>query len=1024
MNLPELSIKRHVFAFMLSAVIMLVGLISYQRVGLDQFPKVDFPVIAITTTLKGANPENMDMSVTNVIENTINSVPGIQHVQSSSSPGVSVVVITFALEKSIDVAFNEIQAKISQAIRRLPTDADPPVVAKMDTGSMPVMWLALQGDRTQQQLNEYATNIIKKKLENVDGVGEIRLGGRRDRTIRVQIDPKRMAALGITPQDITAAFSREHLQLPGGFLVQGNQEYLLKLDMEFHQVSSLRTMVIAYRDGAPVNLRDVAKVEDGMADFRQLARFNGKPTVGIGIVKISNSNTVAIVEEVKARLEKEIIPSLPPGMTLSVASNDAIFIEEMIFALKEHLLAGTLLAALIVWIFLRSVRSTLIIAVAIPVSLLGSIAAIYFLGYTLNAMTMLGLLLLIGVVVDDAIVVLENIFRHREEIDNEPISAAVNGSKEVAFAVIAASLSLVSIFGPVIFMSGIIGMFFKSFAVVVTMGVLVSLFVSLTLTPMLCSRFLKVEKKHGKLYYALDAMFHKMDSFYRRLLAWSLRHRWKVVLMTVLVVMSSGFFFAKVGKGFMPVEDQGRFAVQCKVPLGASIEYTNGRLAEVEKVLASHPEIATYFAAIGLGQAGQVNQASVSIRMTPRNKRTLSQQDLIAQLREELSVIPGIRAFPAPISMAAGGRGEPLQFVLTGPELNEVARLATQLQAKLNKEVPGMGRVDLDVQVDLPQLTVQIDRNRAASLGLSAADIASAVNIMTGGVDIAQYNDEPGDGERYSVRIKAIDGAFTKPSDLRRIYLRARDGSMVRLDSVASVSERIGPAVVGRYDLRYSATFFATPVMQLGEATAKVKETAEAMLPAGYRVKLIGQAEELGKTVGYMLFAFVLAIVLLYMVLASQFNSFIQPFIIMVAQPLAIVGGVASLWLFGHTLNIYSMIGLVLLIGLVAKNSILLIDLTNQRRASGMQVDEALLNACPIRLRPVLMTSITIILALLPAGLGLGAGSETNGPLAVAVIGGMISSTLLTLVVVPAVYSLVENALQRWKLRDAEATPD
>lgn len=1019
MNLPELSIKRHVFAFMLSAVIMLVGLISYQRVGIDQFPQVDFPIIAITTTLKGASPENVDMSVTNVIENTINSVPGIQHVQSSSSPGVSVVVITFALEKSVDVAFNEIQAKISQALRRLPKDADPPIVVKMDSGSMPVMWLALQGDRTQQQLNEYASNVIKKKLENVAGVGEVRLGGRRDRTIRVQIDPKRMAALGVTPQDITAAFSREHLQLPGGFLVQGNQEYLLKLNLEFHQVSALRTLIIGYRDGAQIRLRDVAKVEDGMADYRQLARFNGRPTVGIGIVKISNSNTVAIVDEVKARLEREIIPALPQGMTLTIAANDALFIEEMILALQEHLLVGTLLAALIVWVFLRSTRSTLIIATAIPVSLLGAIAGIYFLGYTLNAMTMLGLLLLIGVVVDDAIVVLENIFRHREEIDNEPVSAAVNGSNEVAFAVIAASLSLVSIFGPVIFMSGIIGMFFKSFAVVVTIGVLVSLFVSLTLTPMLCSRFLKVEKQHGKLYYALDAMFHKMDAFYRRLLGWSLRHRWKVVVMTVLVVLSSGFFFANVGKGFTPEEDQGRFAVQCKVPLGASIEYTNGRLAEVEKILASHPEIAGYFAAIGSDQAGQVNQATVSIRMKPRNERNVSQQELIAQLREELAAIPGIRAFPAPMSIAAG-RGEPLQFVLTGPELSEVSRLSTELQARLNKDVPGLGRVDLDLQVDLPQLAVQIDRNRAATLGLSASDIASAVNIMTGGVDIAQYNDEPGDGERYNIRIKAIDGAFTKPADLRRIYLRAGDGSMVRLDSVASASERIGPAVVGRYDLRYSATFFAAPAMPLGDAAAKVEAVAEKMLPAGYRVKLIGQAEEFGKTVGYMLFAFALAIVLLYMVLASQFNSFIQPFIIMVAQPLAIVGGVASLWLFGHSLNIYSMVGLVLLIGLVAKNSILLIDLTNQRRASGMQVDEALLNACPIRLRPVLMTSVTIILALLPAGLGIGAGSETNGPMAVSVIGGMISSTLLTLVVVPAVYSLVENALQRWKLRHAD----
>ncbi len=1017
MNLPELSIKRHVFAFMLSGVLMLTGFIAYQRIGVDQFPKIEFPIISVTTTLRGANPESVDMSVTNVIETAVNSVPGIEHVQSSSSPGVSVVAITFNLEKNVDVAFNEIQAKINQAVRRLPRDADAPVVAKLDTSSNAVMWLALQGDRTQQQLNQYATNIIKKKLETIDGVGEVQLGGRRDRTIRVHLDPVRMAALGLTAQDISAAFSREHLQLPGGFLTGSFNEYLLKLDLEFHQIDELRHLTVAYRDGANIQLRDIARIEDGLSDYRQLARFNGQIAVGIGIVKVSNGNTVAITEEINRRLDKDIIPALPPGMTLKVASNDGLFIQEMINALKEHLLEGTLLAALVVWIFLRSVRSTLIIAVSIPVSLLGAIAVIYFLGYTFNAMTMLALLLLIGVVVDDAIVVLENIFRHREEIDPDPVNAAVNGSNEVVFAVMAATLSLVSIFAPVIFMSGIIGMFFKSFAVVVTFGVLVSLFVSLTLTPMLCSRFLNVDKKHGKLYYALDGMFHKLDNFYRHALAWSLHHRWKVVVLTVLIVLSSGFFFANVGKAFMPDEDQGRFMVFSKVPLGSSIDYTNSKLVEVEKILAKHPEIQTNFSAIGLGTAGQVNTAFSSLRLVPRAERTLTQQQLIAQLRQELATVPGVRAFPAPIPSVGGQRGEPLQFVLTGQNIDEVARLSKELLTKLSKEMPGLGRVDLDLQLDLPQLAIKINRAKAAALGLSAQDVAAAINMMTGGVDVAQYNDDPGDGERYYIRVKAGNGTFTKPADMRRIYLRAKDGSMVRLDNVASFEQKLGAAVVGRYDLQYSATFYATPTMPLGEATAKMKDIADAMMPTGYRVKLIGQAEEFGKTVGYMLFAFALAIVLLYMVLASQFNSFVQPFIIMVAQPLAIIGGVAALWLVGHTLNIYSMVGLVLLIGLVAKNSILLIDLTNQRREQGMDIDDALSNACPIRLRPVLMTSATIILALLPAALGLGAGSETNGPLAVAVIGGMISSTLLTLVVVPSVYSLVEGGLLRWAKR-------
>ena len=1018
MTLPELSIKRHVLAFMLSAVLVLFGYISYQRIGMDRFPQIEFPIVSISTTLKGANPDIVDASITNVIETSINSVPGIEHIQSTSSPGVSVINITFNLDKKVDVAFNEVQAKVNQVLRRLPKDADPPVVAKVETNAMPIMWLALRGDRTQQQLNQYAINIIKKRLETIDGVGEVRLGGRRDRTIRVNLLPARMTAFKVTAQDINTAFANEHVQLAGGFLVGQKTENLIKLDLEFHRLDDLAKMIVAYRDGAPVRLKDVAEVEDALADYRQLARFMGKTTIGLGIVKVTNTNTVAIVDAIKKRLETEIIPQLPPGMTLDVVSNDAIFIKEIVDSLKEHLLEGTLLASLIVWLFLRSMRSTLIIATAIPVSLMGAVAVIYFFGYTLNSLTMLALLLLIGVVVDDAIVVLENIFRHREEIDADPVTAAVNGSREVMFAVIAATLSLVSIFAPVIFLGGIIGQFFKSFAVVVTFGVLVSLFVSLTLTPMLCSRYLRVEKQHGRLYYLLDRFFHGMDKLYRYLLDKALRHRWKVVALTLATVVASSYFFINVGKTFVPEEDEGRFLVNLRTPLGSSIEYTDSRLRLVEELLFRHKEIVTEFALIGLGNAGQVNQAMVVVRMAPRGERKIKQQDVIPVIRKELAKIPGARAFAAPYPMVGGQRGEPLQFVINGPNLDEVGRLAKTLQQTLSAD-PGLGRLDLDLQLDLPQLVLDPDRTRIASAGLTTQDVALALNMLSGGVDIAKFNDVPGDGQRYDIRVKAREGEFLQPSDLNKVYLRSRDGSLVRLDTVANVKQTLGPAVIGRFDLQYAATFYGTPTVPLGDAVNKVKAATAEMLPIGYTIKMIGQAEEFGKTVEYMIFAFSLAMVLLYMVLASQFNSFIQPFIIMVAQPLAIIGGVMALWLFNHTLNIYSMIGLVLLIGLVAKNSILLVDLTNQRRTEGKGIDEALSEACPIRMRPVLMTSLTVILALLPAALGLGAGAETNGPLAVAVIGGMITSTLLTLVVVPAVYSLVETGLLRWQARRA-----
>ncbi len=1009
MTLPELSVKRHVLAWMLNAVLVLFGVISFSRIGMDRLPYIEFPVVSVTTALKGANPDIVDASVTNLIEGSVNSVPGIEHIQSTSSPGVSVINITFGLEKDVDVAYNEVQSKVNQVLRRLPRDVDPPIVAKVETNASPMFWMALQGDRTQQQLNQYALNVVKKKLETIDGVGEVRLGGRRDRTIRVNLIPERMTALAISAQDVASAFGSEHVQLAGGFVVGQTTEHLVKLDLEFHSLDALAGLVVAQRNGVAVHLSEIAELEDGLTDNRQLARFNGEMTVGLGVVKVANANTVAIAERIKAKLANEIEPQLPPGMKISIVSNDAVFILEIVNSLKEHIIEGTLLAALVVWFFLRSLRSTLIVAVAIPVSLMGAIAVIYFFGYTLNSLTMLALLLLIGVVVDDAIVVLENIFRHREDLDPDPVSAAVNGSREVVFAVIAATLSLVSIFAPVIFLQGVLGQFFRSFAVVVTFGVLVSLFVSLTLTPMLCSRYLKVEKQHGRIYHLLDGILGGLDRIYIRLLESALTHRWWVVALTTLIVAASSFFFINIGKTFTPDEDEGRFRVSLRTPLGSSIDYTDAKLREVEAVLNSYPEVRTEFALIGLGSAGQVNQGTVVVRMAPREERKRSQQQVIADVRRDLAAIPGARAFAAPFSIVGGGqRGEPLQFVLAGENIDEVGRLTRELQQKL-AALPGIGRVDTDLQLDLPQLVFRPDRLRIANANLATADVALAVNMLTGGVDIAKFNDEPGDGQRYDIRLKAREGAFTQPADLSKIFLRNRDGKLVRLDSVARFEEKLGPAVIGRFDLQYAATFYATPAIPLGDAVTQVRAAAAEILPAGYQVKMIGQAEEFGKTQKYMSFAFGLALLLLYMVLASQFNSFLQPAIVMLAQPLAVVGGIAALWLFGHTLNIYSMIGLTLLIGLVAKNSILLVDLTNQRREQGMAVDAALRNACPIRMRPVMMTSATVILALFPAALGLGAGAETNQPLSIAVIGGMISSTLLTLVVVPAVYSLIEG---------------
>jgi len=1013
-SLPELAIQRHVFAYMLSGVLLLFGIISFDRIGVDRFPAIEFPMISIQTILPGASPEIVDSSVANLIETSVNSVPGIEHIQSTAAPGISVVVMRFGLEKNIDIAFNEVQAKVNQVLPRLPEEADPPVVAKVEFGSMPVLWLTLTGNRTLQQLNQYARNTIKKRLETIDGVGEVRLGGERRRNIRVNLDPDRMAAFGIAANDVIGAFASEHIRMQGGFLVGGNQEMMVKLDLEFHDPDELKQLIVAYPEGAPIRLGDIADIEDGLADHRQFASFNGKPTVGLGIVKVQNANTVAIVDEVEKRLKEEILPNLPPGMKLEVAFSDANLIRDIVSALEEHIVLGTLLTALVVFLFLKSLSSTLIIAAAIPVSLLGAVAVMYFAGFTFNTMTLLGLLLLIGIVVDDAIVVLENIYRHRELGNQDPADAALKGSREVVFAVLAATLTLVAIFAPVIFMDGIIGSFFKSFAVVVTVGVLVSLFVSLTLTPALCSRHLGFSSEHGRLYRAIEARFHALDLAYRRLIKVSLNHRWAVIFLAGMMVLASGFFFVQIDKGFMPEEDEGRFIVAIKAPLGVSIEYTESKIRAIEEIFTDYPEISGSFATIGQDQARQVSQANLIVNLADWNERDRSQSAIMQSLRQRFAELPGVEVFVTEMPIVGGQRGDPLQFVLRGPDLNKVAELAAELKKKLDA-TPGMGQLDLALQLDLPQLEMVPSRERIRSLGLATRDVALAVNVLSGGFDVARYNDDPGDGERYDVRLKAGKSSMQSAPDLSKIYLRTPSGELVRLDNLVTMEQALGPAVVSRYDLQYAANFLGTPEMAEAAAIDTVQRVSNSIIPPGYTVKMTGRSREFSKTVNYMLFAFVTAMVLVYMVLASQFNSFIQPLVIMVAQPLAIIGGVGALWLTGHSLNIYSMIGLVLLVGLVAKNSILLVDLTNQVRDAGKGIDEALLEACPIRMRPVLMTSATIILALSPAALGLGAGSATNGPLAVAVIGGLISSTLLTLVVIPSVYSLVEGRVEQFR---------
>ena len=1006
MSVASVSVRRYVFAAMLNAVIVLFGIVAYLQIGVEHVPNIDFGSVTVTTRMEGANPDVIDASITNIVEGAVSSIPGMDHLRSRSQPGVSEITAAFNLDKDIDVAFNEVQAKVSQVLRLLPEQADAPVITKTDTSSYPVFWVTLTGDRTTQQLNQYGRTVVKKVLETIDGVGDVQIGGERERTIRVNLDFERMAAFGITVQDITTAFRNQHLQLPGGYLVDGEKEDLLKLDLEYHDPVELERMVIGYRLGSTLYLRDVATIEDGLADFRRIGRYNGQPGLGLGIVKIAGRNTVEISRNITKRLSEDVYPYLPPGLEVIISSDDSKYILELIASLEEHLFAGAFFAALVVLLFLRSFRATLIVAAAIPVSLLGAVLVMFFFDFTLNVVTMLGLLLLIGVVVDDAIVVLENVQRRLDRGETDRAMAATEGANEVLLAITASTLTLAAIFAVVLFMPGIPGRLFRAFGVVVTCGVMVSLFVSLTLTPMLCSRHLAVASEHGQLYRWLAGGFERVEERYRIVIRWVLGHRWAVVGLAALVVLSTPIYFRGLGGEFFPPEDQGSFMVIVKTPLGSSIEYSDGRLREVENVLLSHDVITTMFATIG-GRDGRVNQGIIWAHMKDRSERDIKQYELIPIVRRELAQIPGVMAFPASFSIAGSSRGQALNFALQGPDLTSVAHYANELREALAAH-PEFGNIDLELDLDLPQIRLTVNRELAAELGLSARDIAEAANVLAGGLNVAKYNDDPGDGERYDVRLKAAGN--TNLEDLSKIYLRSPNRTLVRLDTVAQFTQTLGPAVIERLDRQYSANFYIDATISMAEGIELIKSVAADTLPPSYKIQMLGAAEQFGRTSSSMGFAFLLALALVYMVLASQFNSYRQPLIIMVAQPLAIVGGVAALNLTGQTLNLFSGTGLVLLIGLAAKNSILLVDITNQLRAQGQRVDEALLEACPRRLRPILMTSLTIICAMLVPAFGLGAGVELSAPLATAVVGGMVSSTLLTLVVVPAIYSLVENS--------------
>ena len=1018
MTLSDLSIKRPVFAWMLMLGLIVFGAISFGRMGISQLPDVDYPVVNISVSLEGAAPEVMETQVTDVLESAVMTIAGIKDISSSSRRGSARITLEFELEHDIDDAMQEVQAKVSQAARNLPKEIDPPVVTKTNPEDQPIIWIALSGDRPVEDLMNYTNDVLRDQLSIIEGVGEVNMGGYVDPALRVWLDSDKMDAAQLTVTDVLNAISTQHAEQPAGYIDTGKKELNVRVLGEAPTPEAFSRIVIAGRGGSAIwrtyHLGDVARVEDGLADVRRITRNWGRRAVGLGINKQRGSNAVATAKRVKARLE-EIKKTLPGGMHLEIVNDSTRFIEESTRELNFTLVLSVILTSAVCWLFLGSWSSTFNVLLAIPTSIVGSFIVLYFMGFTLNTFTLLGLTLAIGIVVDDAIMMLENIVRHNEKGEGR-VRAAILGAREMTFPAMAASVAILAIFLPVVFMQGIIGKFFFQFGITMTAAVMLSLLEALTLTPMRCSQFVDAERSLW-IGRAMDALMERARRSYSGLLGRLLKHRWAVLIVAALVFAASMSLVRSIPKEFSPAQDQSRFLARVQMPVGTPLHVTAKAMEEAEKWAIAQPNIRTFMANSGGFGGGQVNQGMLMIAMKPPaervplpgQKKAPTQQEFMRYARKPLNAIAGVSRV-AIQDPSLGGftaqRGFPVEFSLRGPNWEKLGDYSRALMEKMAAS-GRMVDVDTDFQEGMPEVQVVPDREKAAARGVSVSSIGDAVNSMIGGVRAGKFTRG---GKRYDIRVQLLGKDRSDPKDINKIWVRNNRGEVIRLSEVVKVEQKTTLLTISRKNRERAIGVFANVAQGSSQEQAlkEVERLAKEILPDGYRVVFSGTSKTFQESFSSLNFALILGVFVAYMILASQFNSFLHPFTVLLALPFSLTGAFIALKLGGYSLSIYSMIGLILLMGIVKKNSILLVDFTNRRRREGgLGVDAALLEACPIRLRPILMTSFATIAAAIPPALGYGPGAETRIPMALVVIGGVFLSTLLTLLVVPCAYSLM-----------------
>ena len=1041
MWLADTSVKRPVFATMLVLVLVVLGIVSYPNIGVDLFPKVDLPIVNITTRLKGASSEIMDIDVTDKIEESVNTINGVKTISSTSTEGSSVITVEFVLERDIDLAIQDVREKISVIRTKLPTDIDEPIVEKVDPDATPIMWFALSGERSVRELSTYADEILKEQLQRINGVGAIRLYGLRLRQARIWLDSDRLRAYAVTAQDVMRSLQRENIELPGGRIESDTKEYTIKVKGEFPNVQQFNDMIVGYYKGSPIRVRDVGRAEDGMEEKRSIARFNGINSVSVGIQKQSGTNTVEVVDRIKNEL-KNITKNLPPGMNLYLAFDQSSFIKNSIKEVQHHLIYGGFFAIFAVLLFLRSARTTFISALAIPASVISTFAIMNAFGFTFNNMSMLALSLSIGILIDDAIIVIENIQRHIEE-GMSPREASFFATSEIGLAVSATTLAIVVIFIPVAFMKGIIGRFFFQFGLTVVFAVMVSWFISFTLTPMMASIFLKPHgqpetsttnrgivrffPKNERLQHYLKKLSEKIEErylwiegYYKQLLSFALNHR-LFVLLIALVAFAAGLGLTKfIGKEFIPSEDQSRFVIRLQMPVDYSVEEVDRMGKRVEEVIRKFPEVTSLLYSQGGGLTREPNKANAMVNLKPKSQRKKSQEQIKAEMRKAIRAIPGIRASVENVSMIGGGqRQTAILYSIRGRDLKSLEGYTREIVGQFSR-LPGIVDLDTSLETGKPEVRVFIDRDKAADLGVDVASVAEAVNfLISGEVDVTKFKDEA-KGRRYDVRVRLNPQDRVNPDDLGRLYVRAKDGRLVQVSNVASFQEAGGSSIINRVDRQRAITVFANlEGKPLGQAKDELDSISGKVLTADYSGRYKGQADTMAESFGYLMFAMLLGIVMAYMVLAAQFESFVQPIIVLLSMPFSFIGAFGALFMFNQTLNIFSFIGLILLMGLVKKNAILLVDYTNVLRERGLPLREAVIQAGPVRLRPILMTTLAMILGMMPIAIGIGEGAETRAPMAMATIGGLLTSLLLTLIVVPVAYDLFEQHKEKRKTKKA-----